>query len=176
MTGHNKESAPMIRLILAVSLFAVPALAQAPQGQSLQGQAPQGQAPQGQAPQGQAPQGQSPQGQSPQGKAPQAQMAMPMPGSAPGAAPSTTAYRRAMDTMMHGMDVPYTGNADHDFVTGMLPHHQGAVDMARVELQYGHDPALKKLARDIIASQSREQTFMRNWLARHPLPDAAPKP
>ena len=75
---------------------------------------------------------------------------------------------------MKAMETPYTGNADHDFVTGMLPHHQGAVDMAKIELQYGRDPALKNLARSIIASQTKEQAFMRAWLAHHPM--AAPKP
>ncbi len=84
--------------------------------------------------------------------------------------PATTGYKRAMDGMMTGMDHPYTGNADRDFVTGMLPHHQGAVDMARVELRYGSDPALKTLARDIIASQTKEQAFMRQWLATHKAP------
>jgi uncharacterized protein (DUF305 family) len=93
---------------------------------------------------------------------------------APGSAPSSAAYRAAMATMMQHMETPYTGNADYDFVTGMLPHHQGAVDMAKIELQYGHDPALKALARTIIASQTKEQAFMQSWLARHPM--AAPKP
>ena len=92
---------------------------------------------------------------------------------APGSAPSSAAYRAAMEAMMKAMETPYTGNADHDFVTGMLPHHQGAVDMAKIELQYGHDPALKTLARNIIASQTQEQAFMRRWLAGHPV--AAPK-
>jgi uncharacterized protein (DUF305 family) len=91
--------------------------------------------------------------------------------AAPGGdSPSTAGYKQAMQGMMKGMDTPYTGDADHDFVTGMLPHHQGAVDMARVELQYGHDPVLKKLARDIIASQTKEQAFMRRWLDRHKAP------
>jgi uncharacterized protein (DUF305 family) len=105
---------------------------------------------------------------------------MPMNGSpaatppAPGSAPSTSAYRAAMESMMKAMETPYTGNADHDFVTGMLPHHQGAVDMAKIELQYGRDPALKNLARSIIASQTKEQAFMRAWLAHHPM--ATPKP
>ena len=95
---------------------------------------------------------------------------MPMPmqqSSQPG---STAAYGQAMQTMMHGMDIPYTGDPDRDFVAGMLPHHAGAVDMAKVELQYGRDPALKKLARAIIDSQSREEAFMRAWQARHPAP------
>jgi uncharacterized protein (DUF305 family) len=93
---------------------------------------------------------------------------MPMAAPAGTEASSTTAYKQAMNRMMHGMDGPYSGDADRDFVTGMLPHHQGAIDMARVELRYGHDPALRRLARDIITSQSKEQVFMRRWLAQHP--------
>jgi uncharacterized protein (DUF305 family) len=97
--------------------------------------------------------------------------AQPMPAApAAGDTASTRAYRQSMAAMMHGMDIPYTGDADRDFVTGMLPHHQGAIDMARVELRYGHDPALRRLARQIIASQTKEQAFMRAWLARHPAP------
>ncbi len=87
----------------------------------------------------------------------------------PGAdTPAAAANRQAMQRMATDMDVPATGNEDHDFVTGMLPHHRGAIDMARVELQYGHDPALRKLAQDIIASQAKEEVFMKQWLARHP--------
>ena len=102
-------------------------------------------------------------------------MPMPMPMPQTGQGGSTAAYAQAMQTMMHAMDTPYTGDPDRDFVTGMLPHHAGAVDMAKVELQYGHDPALKTLARSIIQSQTKEEAFMRAWLARHPAP-AAPHP
>ena len=84
--------------------------------------------------------------------------------------PATAGYKHAMEGMMHGMEHAYSGDADRDFVTGMLPHHQGAVDMARVELKYGRDPALLRLAREIVASQTREQAFMRRWLAQHPAP------
>ena len=50
----------------------------------------------------------------------------------------------------------------------MLPDHQGGIDMANIELRYGRDPALRRLAREIVASQSKEEAFMRGWLARHP--------
>jgi uncharacterized protein (DUF305 family) len=49
----------------------------------------------------------------------------------------------------------------------MLPHHQGAVDMAKVELEHGTDPELRKLAQDIIDSQQKEIAFMKEWLAKH---------
>ena len=87
--------------------------------------------------------------------------------------PSTTAYKQADEAMMQGMSRPYNGDPDQDFVTGMLPHHQGAIDMANIELKYGRDPALHHLAREIIASQAKEQAFMRRWLARHPAPPPA---
>jgi uncharacterized protein (DUF305 family) len=95
-----------------------------------------------------------------------------MPGMAAGApaaneVPSTKAYRDAMTKMSQGMAIPYSGNADKDFVAGMIPHHQGAIDMARVELQYGQDPQLQKLARDIIAAQKKEIAYMTTWQAKH---------
>ncbi len=82
--------------------------------------------------------------------------------------PATTADRQAWQRVMTGMDIPYSGDADRDFVDGMLPHHQGEIDMARVELQYGHDPKMKQIARDIIASQTREQADFRRWQQQHP--------
>lgn len=80
---------------------------------------------------------------------------------------STKAFKAINDKMHEGMSIPFTGNADADFVKGMIPHHQGAVDMARVVLQHGKDPALKKLARDIIRAQDKEMAFMRAWLAKN---------
>ena len=77
------------------------------------------------------------------------------------------ALMRSMDRMMKDMHVKPTGDPDRDFVLMMLPHHQGAVDMARVELQYGKDPTLRKLATDIIAAQEQEIALMKSWLASH---------
>jgi uncharacterized protein (DUF305 family) len=71
--------------------------------------------------------------------------------------------------MMSGMSgVQYTGDADRDFVAHMIPHHQGAVEMAKVELKYGKDVKLRKLAKDVIAAQEKEIAFMKQWLAAHP--------
>ena len=76
--------------------------------------------------------------------------------------------QQAMNTMMAGMMVSYTGNADIDFVTAMIPHHQGAIDRAKIELQFGKDPTMQKLAADIIKAQETEITFMQDWLKKHP--------
>jgi uncharacterized protein (DUF305 family) len=82
---------------------------------------------------------------------------------------STKEFRAADHSMMSGMSgVEYTGDADHDFVAHMIPHHKGAVAMAKVELKYGKDTKLRALAKEIIASQDKEITFMKQWLAAHP--------
>lgn len=80
---------------------------------------------------------------------------------------ATKANEQAMKAMMKNMMLPYTGDADVDFVKGMLPHHQGAIDMAKVALQYAKDPEILKLAQDVIAAQEGEITFMTGWLANN---------
>ena len=61
----------------------------------------------------------------------------------PAATPADKAFAASMKTMMNGMNVKPTGKPDTDFVLMMIPHHQGAIDMAKVELQYGTDPELR---------------------------------
>ena len=80
---------------------------------------------------------------------------------------STSAYKKAMETMHHNMMINYSGDADKDFVTGMIPHHQGAIDMAKVELQYGKDPEIRKLAEGVIKAQEAEIKQMQQWQTSH---------
>lgn len=84
-----------------------------------------------------------------------------------GDSPSTSAYIAANDKMHAAMSLEFTGNPDVDFARGMIAHHQGAVDMARVLLEYGEDPQMRQLAETIIAAQEAEIAFMRDWLARN---------
>jgi len=70
-----------------------------------------------------------------------------------------------MENMMHDMHSPgYSGDPDIDFLAMMIPHHQGAVDMARLQLMYGKDPLIRKLAEEIIAGQQVEIEAMKRRL------------
>lgn len=81
--------------------------------------------------------------------------------------PATKAFKAANHKMHAEMNIPFTGNADIDFVKGMIPHHKGAVEMAKIVLEHGRDPALKKLAADIIKARDDEIAFMSAWLAKN---------
>jgi uncharacterized protein (DUF305 family) len=81
----------------------------------------------------------------------------------------------AMNKMMAGMAAKPTGDVDHDFVAMMVPHHQGAIDMAQAELRYGHNPQLKTIAQEIIVDQVDEIQFMR-LAAGEPLPPSVSSP
>jgi len=71
------------------------------------------------------------------------------------------ANNAAMTTMMKGMSVTPSGDVDRDFVAMMVPHHQGANDMARLELRYGHNERLRRLAQEIVVTQQAEIAAMR---------------
>jgi uncharacterized protein (DUF305 family) len=70
--------------------------------------------------------------------------------------------------MMQDMMMPMSGDADKDFVMLMLRHHQGAVDMAQVELKYGRDPMLLDMAKKIVEAQEKEIAEMKKWQAENP--------
>ncbi len=72
--------------------------------------------------------------------------------------------------MVHAMDVAFISTPDSDFVRAMIPHHQGAIDMAKVVLKHGHDKNIAWLARNIIKAQNAEIYWMRRWLKRSDQP------
>lgn len=86
------------------------------------------------------------------------------PGSKPELSEASKAYDAAMQKMHKDMMVPYTNDVDIDFVRGMIPHHQGAIEQAEVLLKYSKNPRLRRLAGGIIAAQKREIRFMQKWL------------
>jgi uncharacterized protein (DUF305 family) len=77
--------------------------------------------------------------------------------------------RAAMEKMNRNMaGVPMTGHPDRDFAAMMLPHHQGAVDMARIYLQEGKDPEMRRMAEKTIRDQEKDIREMREWMTKHP--------
>ena len=79
---------------------------------------------------------------------------------------ATKAYREANAKMHRDMDIAFTGDADVDFVRGMIPHHQGAIDMAKVALEHAKDEQIRKWATDVIREQEREIAEMQSWLRK----------
>jgi hypothetical protein len=89
---------------------------------------------------------------------------MPTTHSTMASNPAIAAYIKGMDIMHRDMAITYTGNTDYDFLAGMIPHHQGAVDMAQVVMQYGQNPQVRRLAAEIIRSQNLEIKWMRQYM------------
>ncbi|TVQ35518.1 MAG: DUF305 domain-containing protein [Geminicoccaceae bacterium] len=81
--------------------------------------------------------------------------------------PVVEAFMAANARMHEAMDIVFTGDADVDFARGMIPHHQGAIEMSEVVLEHGSDPEIRQLAEEIIAAQEEEIAFLREWLERH---------
>jgi uncharacterized protein (DUF305 family) len=92
-----------------------------------------------------------------------------MPNMAPRAADtaSTKDFKDAHMRMMKNMDQPFTGDPDIDFRVHMIPHHPGAVDMAKVALKHAKDPETKKMAQKIVDDQEKEIGEMQAWLKKH---------
>ena len=80
---------------------------------------------------------------------------------------STKAFKETHMKMIKDMDITYSGNSDADFVRGMIPHHQGAIDMAKVQLQYGKNAQMRRMAAGIIKDQEREIAQMQAWLKKN---------
>ena len=81
----------------------------------------------------------------------------------------------AMTRMMIGLEIKPSGDVDTDFAAMMIPHHQGAMEMAQAELRHGHNEQLRRLAQEIIVTQQQEITAMRLALGQ-PLPPQVAAP
>jgi hypothetical protein len=89
--------------------------------------------------------------------------------------PFLTENDTAMNKMMSDMTIKPSGDVDHDFVAMMVPHHQGAIDMAQAELRHGHNEQLRRIAQEIIVEQQQEIAAMRLALGQ-PLPPSVASP
>jgi uncharacterized protein (DUF305 family) len=92
----------------------------------------------------------------------------------PEEAPFLAENDAAMNKMMAEMEITPSGDVDADFVAMMVPHHQGAIDMAKAELRYGHNEQLRRIAQEIIVTQQQEIAAMRVALGQ-PLSSSGPQ-
>ncbi len=111
-----------------------------------------------------APGGQAPAAQAPPAGGVHDHTAAPQ--VAAGQSPATAAFVAANERMHRDMAIAFTGDADRDFAAAMIPHHEGAIAMARIVLQHGRDPQIRQLAEAVIREQEREIVALRAFLAR----------
>jgi hypothetical protein len=99
----------------------------------------------------------------------------PLRSFSPEEAPFLAENVSAMTKMMIDMGIRPSGNVDTDFAAMMIPHHQGAIEMAQAELRYGHNDKLRRLAQEIIVTQQQEIAVMRLAMGQ-PFPPSVPSP
>jgi uncharacterized protein (DUF305 family) len=92
---------------------------------------------------------------------------------APGEVAFIAENNAAMATMMRGMMIPPTGDADRDFAVMMIAHHQGAIDMAQAELRHGRNEQLRRIAQEIVVDQTQEIAAMQIAIGHPPPPSRA---
>lgn len=90
-------------------------------------------------------------------------MMMPTPSDPP----STKDFKQAHMDMMKNMNMEFSGDADVDFARSMIPHHQAAINMAKLQLKYGKDPKIRQMAEKLIKDQEKEQKDFQGFLQRH---------
>ena len=95
------------------------------------------------------------------------QKMMQMMTASPNDSPSTKDFKQAHMGMMKNMNMEFSGDADVDFARSMIPHHQGAIDMAKLELKHGKDSELRKMAEKMIKDQEKEQKDLQAFLQKH---------
>ena len=79
--------------------------------------------------------------------------------------PASLALMEASDRKHANIMVARTGTIHADISKGMIPHHQAAIDMAKVQLEFGKDPAIRAIAEEVIKAQEAEIATMKAWLA-----------
>ncbi len=94
-------------------------------------------------------------------------LALPLTASSEELSAGSKALEQANAGMHHAMSIEMTGDVDVDFMRAMIPHHQGAIDMAKIGIAYGKDPDTRKQAEEIIKAQEAEIAFMEEWLKRN---------
>ncbi|MDF2117886.1 DUF305 domain-containing protein [Roseiarcaceae bacterium H3SJ34-1] len=93
-------------------------------------------------------------------------MATPVLGQSGSNTAELKAYE-AVQSRMRDMTMKPMGEPDKDFAMMMIPHHQAAIDMAKIQIQYGKDSMLIKMANDVIASQEKEIETLKSWQSRN---------